>query len=124
MNTHFQAVSAVFLMVLIAATDGCSYSPVARAPGPGDFTERDVQKFITPGRPFEEITNRFGQPTLINTNGQYLIWQFQSGLPETRPVKTEVILGEKGYVFAAFQLWTTNGRAARWRVSCWEKIGK
>ena len=47
--------------------------PGERAPGPGDFTEQDVESFITPGRPFEEITNRFGQPRLVNTNGQYLV---------------------------------------------------
>ncbi len=90
--------------------------PVARTPGPHDYTEQDVQMFITPGRPFAEITNRFGQPRLMNTNGQYLVWHFHSGLPETRPMQ--------GYVFAGFTLWTTNGQAAKWRAADLERVGR
>ena len=103
---------------------GCSYSPVGHKPGPGDFTEQDVQSFVTPGRPFTEITNRFGQPKLIGTNGQYLIWIFHSGLPETHPSHTIVIAGVPGYAFSSFDLWTSNGSAVMWKVSGWEKVGK
>ncbi len=110
---------------LIAIAAGCGYSPIKRDPGPGDFTEQDVQKFITPGRPGAEITNRFGVPdsTRINQFNQ-VVMHFRSGLPETRSAKTRVITGEPGYVFAGFHLWATNGRAMRWSVSSWEKIGK
>ena len=124
MRTQGHILIFVSAFALLIWSAGCRYSPAARAPGPGDFTEEDVHGFITPGRAFEEITNRFGQPMLVNTNGHYLIWQFRSGLPETHPAKTQVAFGEPGYVFAGFQLWTTNGRAARWRASSWEKIGK
>jgi hypothetical protein len=86
--------------------------PVARTPGPHDYTEQDVQSFITPGRSLVEITNRFGQPTLLRANGEYLVWHFRSGLPGTYPAKTVAIAGERGYVFAGFRLWTTNGQAA------------
>jgi hypothetical protein len=114
------------MIVLLSAIAlcGCSYSPVGHAPGPGDFTEQDVQSFVMPGRPFVEITNRFGQPKLIGTNGQYLIWLFHSGLPETHPSNTIVIAGEPGYVFSDFSLWTSNGIAVKWKVTGWEKIGK
>jgi hypothetical protein len=112
-------------MGLLAITAGCGYSPVKRAPGPGDFTEQDVQKFITPGQPVAEITNRFGVPTYTRTNQfKQVVMHFRSGLPETYGAKTVVIAGEPGYVFAGFHLWATNDRVMRWSVSDWEKIGK
>jgi hypothetical protein len=104
----------VFGSVLLFVWFG--WVPVPRTPGPHDYTEQDVQRFITPGRPFVEITNRFGQPRLSSTNGPYLVWHFSSGLPDTRP--------EQGYVFAEFTLWTTNGQAAKWSATDWEKVGR
>lgn len=114
----------MIVLVSAVALCGCGDSPVGHAPGPGDFTEQDVQNFVTPGRPLVEITNRFGRPKLTGTNGQYLIWRFHSGLVETHPTKTIVIAGEPGYVFSDFSLWTSNGSAVKWRVTGWEKIGK
>ncbi|MGZ4965485.1 MAG: hypothetical protein ACXWC8_23265 [Limisphaerales bacterium] len=113
------------LIGLIAMAAGCGYSPVRRAPGLGDFTQQDVQKFITPGRPVADVTNRFGVPIYTKTNQfNQIVMRFRSGLPETRGAKTVVIAGEPGYVFAGFTLWSTNGIAMRWSVSDWEKIGR
>jgi hypothetical protein len=98
------------LIGLLAVAAGCGYSPVKRAPGPGDFTEQDVQKFITAGQPVAEITNRFGVPDSIRTNQfNQVVMHFRSGLPDT--IRTN------GYVFGGFHLWTTNGKAMRWRTS-------
>jgi hypothetical protein len=116
-------VSAIAIYIFSAAFLFLWYGwvPVPRTPGPHDYSEQDVQSFITPGRPLAEITNRFGQPTFLRTNGEYLVWHFRSGLPETYPAKTVTIAGEPGYSFAGFTLWTTNGQAARWGASDWKK---
>ena len=115
----------IILIGLVAVAVGCGQSPVKRAAGAGDFTEQEVQKFITAGRPVAEITNRFGVPDSIRTNQfDQVVMHFHSGLPETYGAKTVVIAGESGYVFGGFHLWVTNGRAMRWSASDWEKIGK
>jgi hypothetical protein len=120
MHTHI-----LMFIGLTAIATGCGYSPVKRAPGPGNFTEQDVQKFVIPGRPVAQITNRFGVPDSTRTNQfNQVVMHFRSGLPETYSAKTVVIAGEPGYVYAGFHLWATNGRAMRWSVSGWEKIGK
>jgi hypothetical protein len=96
-----------------------------RAPGPGDFTEQDVQNFVKPGQLVEEVTNRFGVPNYTKTNQfNQVVMHFFSGLPDTYGAKTIVIAGEPGYVFAGFDLWSTNGKVMRWRVSDWEKTGR
>ena len=108
-------------VVLATACAGCGLFSSGRAPGPCDFTEEDVRNFMKAGRPLAEITNRFGKATLVRTNGIYSVWHFWSGLPDTHPRQTVVIFGEPGYVFAGFNLWTTNGLATRWGESSWEK---
>ncbi len=104
----------MLIIGLSVACAGCGSSPVKRAPGPRDFTMQDVQKFVTPGRPVVEITNRFGLPLYTKTNQfDQVVMRFRSGLPETRGAKKVVIAGEPGYVFAGFLLWSTNGSAMR-----------
>src|SRR6185312_15354623 len=106
------------LIGLLVVAAGCGVVPVKRAPGPRDFTDQDVQKFVTPGRPVAEITNRFGGPIYTKTNQlEQVVMRFRSGLPETRGAKSVVIAGKPGYVFAGFLLWSTNGAAMRWMVS-------
>ncbi len=97
---------------------GCGQAPVGRAPGPGDFTEGDVQAFVTPGRSYEEITNRFGQPRLVTTNGDYVVSVFASGLPDTTIARQYVT---KGHVFSGFRVYTIDGKAVKWGVSGWRK---
>jgi len=106
-------VTMFIALLLIAA--GCK--PVLRPAGPGDFTERDVQKFITPGQPVAEVTNRFGVPRSITTNQfNQIVMYFHSGLPET--IRTN------DYVFSGFHLWSTNEKVMRWRTASYSKIGE
>jgi hypothetical protein len=102
--------------ILVALAIGCR--PIARAPGSGDFTQQDVQAFITPGMPFEQITNRFGQPFLTKTQGEYLVTEFRSGLPDTTLAKR---FETNGYVFSSFRLFTKDGKAVRWMPSGFSK---
>ncbi len=119
------AVRNTILVVLVAMWGGCGYSPTKRAPGRGDFTQQDVQRFISAGQPVAEVTNRFGVPEYTKTNQfNQVLMHFHSGLPQTYSPKTVVIAGEPGYVFAGFDLWATNGKVMRWRAGDWEKVGR
>jgi len=93
---------------------GCKNHAISRAPGPGDFTEDDVQQFVTVGRPISEIISRYGKPEFARTNGVYGRYDFNSGLPETRP--------GHGYIFGGFSVRTKDGKAVDWHVTRWEKI--
>lgn len=95
-----------------------------RGPGHVVFTEEEVRAFITPGRSLSDVTNRFGEPVKVKTNGQYLVWRFRTDLPKIRGAPSIEIAGEKGFVFAAFTLRTSNGVVVSWMPVEWAKTGK
>jgi hypothetical protein len=96
-------------LVLSGGLFGCAISPSPISTNlpleQKHFTKQDVLNFITPGKPFEEITNRFGQPKFVLDTTPHTVWLFRNDVPDEH-----LYWGD----FGGFFLWTTNNKAVSW----------